>query len=279
MDQKCLLAVFAHPDDEAFGVAGVMRKYRDEGVKTALVCATRGEAGEISDPALATPETLGQVREGELRAAARIMGIEDVSFLDYRDGDLSKAGPDEAIGRIVYHIRRLRPQVVVTFDANGGYGHLDHMAIHRLTIEAFHRAGDPSCYPEQLRDGLQPYAPRKLYVTANPLSAMRKMREQLQAQGIDFMPGGNAATIPIGQMGTPDEEITTVVPLDDRQFDAKMDGMRAHRTQQSPNAPFDRMPREQLRAWLGTERFVLIDPKGAPPHSEHDLFQGVASGE
>ncbi|MCA1597811.1 MAG: PIG-L family deacetylase [Chloroflexi bacterium] len=87
MDQKCLLAVFAHPDDEAFGVAGVMRKYRDEGVKTALVCATRGEAGEISDPALATPETLGQVREGELRAAARIMGIEDVSFLDYRDGD------------------------------------------------------------------------------------------------------------------------------------------------------------------------------------------------
>lgn len=275
MDQKCLLAVFAHPDDEAFGVAGAMRKYRDEGVKTALVCATRGEAGEISDPALATPETLGQVREGELRAAARIMGIEDVSFLDYRDGDLSKADPDEAIGRIVYHIRRLRPQVVVTFDANGGYGHLDHMAIHRLTIEAFHRAGDPSCYPEQPRDGLQPYAPRKLYVTANPLSAMRKVHEQLQAQGINFMPGGNAATIPIDQMGTPDEQITTVVPLDDRQFDAKMDGRRAHQTQQSPDDPFDRMAREQVRAWLGTERFVLIDPKGAPPDSEHDLFQGV----
>ncbi len=275
MDQKCLLAVYAHPDDESFGVAGVMRKYRDEGVKTALVCATRGEAGEISDPALATPETLGQVREGELRAAGEIMGIEDISFLGYHDGELAKADPDEATGRIVRHIRRLRPQVVVTFDKIGGYGHLDHMAIHRLTIDAFHKAGDPSCYPEQLTEGLQPYAPRKLYVTANPRSAMRRMREQLQTEGISFTPGGNAATIPVEQMGTPDDEITTTVPLDDRQFDLKIDAMQAHKTQQSPDAPFNRMPREQLRAWLGTERFVLLYPEGATHDSEHDLFAGV----
>ncbi len=277
MDQRCLLAVYAHPDDESFSVGGVMHKYRDEGVRTALVCATRGEAGEISDPALATPETLGQVREQELRTAGEIMGIEDVSFLDYRDGEVANANPDEAIGRIVRHIRRLRPQVVVTFDKTGGYGHLDHMAIHRLTIEAFHRAGDPTCYPEQLTGGLGVYAPQKLYVSANPRSAMSRMREQLRAEGISFMPGGAAATIPIEQMGTPDEEITTTIPLDDRQFAAKMDAMQAHKTQQSPESPFNRLPREAVRQWLGTERFVLLYPEGARTDSEHDLFEGVTS--
>src|SRR5205085_6693034 len=93
MEQRCLLAAFAHPDDEAFGTAGVFRKYRDEGARTALVCATRGEEGEISDPALATPETLGKVREQELREACRIIGVEDLSFLDYRDGSLAQVDP------------------------------------------------------------------------------------------------------------------------------------------------------------------------------------------
>src|SRR5205085_10966727 len=93
MEQRCVLAAFAHPDDEAFGTAGVFRKYRDEGARTALVCATRGEEGEISDPALATPETLGQVREQQLREACRIIGVEDLSFLDYRDGSLAQVDP------------------------------------------------------------------------------------------------------------------------------------------------------------------------------------------
>jgi N-acetyl-1-D-myo-inositol-2-amino-2-deoxy-alpha-D-glucopyranoside deacetylase len=108
MEQQCLLAAFAHPDDEAFGTAGVFRKYRDEGARTALVCATRGEEGEISDPALATPETLGQVREQELREACRIIGVEDLSVLDYRDGSLAQADPTEATGRLVRQIRRVR---------------------------------------------------------------------------------------------------------------------------------------------------------------------------
>src|SRR5919201_4041473 len=104
---------------------------------TALVCATRGEEGEISDLALATPETLGQVREQELREACRIIGIEDLSFLDYRDGSLAQADPREATGRLVRQIRRVRPQVVVTFDVNGGHRPRRHMAIHRLTLPAF----------------------------------------------------------------------------------------------------------------------------------------------
>jgi LmbE family N-acetylglucosaminyl deacetylase len=276
MDERCLLAVFAHPDDEAFGVAGIFRRYADQGVRTALVCATRGEEGEISDPALATPATLGQVREGELRDAAAIMGVDDLTFLDYRDATLARADRREAVGKVVGAIRRLRPQVVVTFDAKGGYGHPDHIAIHRLTVEAFHQAGDPACYPEQLGGGLEPFAPQKLYIVALPRARMRAVRERMRAQGVELRPGGNAATIPIEEMGVPDEQITTTIPLSDRELDAKLRTMRAHRSQMKPDSPLNRLPPDAVREWLGTERFVLLYPEGAPGNgAEHDLFAGL----
>jgi mycothiol S-conjugate amidase len=271
-----MLASFAHPDDEAFGVAGSFRKYCDEGVKTALICATRGEEGEISDPSLATPETLGEVREKELRTAARIMGVEDLTILDYRDGSFSQADEREATSRLVCEIRRLRPQVVITFDAQGGYGHPDHIAIHRLTVAAFKEAGDPARYPEQLENGLQPYAPQKLYVVAFSISVLRTVREAMTARGFDYRPGGNAATIPRDQIGASDERITTAIELTDEQFETKIRAMRAHRTQMQPNGTINQLPPEALRAWLGTERFILLEPPGAPGNAaEHDLFAGV----
>lgn len=272
------MAVFAHPDDEVFSTGGVFRRYHEQGVRTALVCATRGEVGQISDPVLATPETLGQVREQELRESCRILGIDDLSFLDYRDGTVTQADEVEAVGRIVRQMRRLRPQVVVTFDAKGVYGHPDHMAVHHLTISAFHKAGDPTCYPEQRAEGLAPYAPQKLYLTASPQSVFRTMRELAESSGFGFMPGGNAATIAVEQMGTPDEEITTVVPLDDAQFEAKMTAMRAHRTQMQPDSIFTKLPPEAMRMWRGTERFVRIAPPQADESAEApevDLFAGI----
>ena len=129
---RCLLAVLAHPDDETFACGGTLAKYAAQGVRVALVCATRGEVGEISNPSLATPETLGQVREEELRAACRALGVEDLFILGYRDsgmdGTLDNRHPQalcqadlhEVAGRTVAIIRQLRPQVVLTFDPNGG---------------------------------------------------------------------------------------------------------------------------------------------------------------
>jgi mycothiol S-conjugate amidase len=244
------------------------------GIKTALICATRGEQGGISDPTLATPETLGQVRERELREACRILGIEDLTFLGYRDGALTEVDEVEAVGRIVYHIRRLRPQVVVTFDANGDYGHPDHMAIHRLTVSAFRKAGDPTCYPEQLRDGLRHHTPRKLYAHAMAWSVMRKVFKQIRAGGSTPAPGGNTATIPPDQMGTPDEDITTLVLLERWQLAAKMAAMQAHRTQADPDGPFYLFPSGAVREWLETERFKLIYPPNTQA-KEDDLFVGV----
>jgi len=276
VERRCLLGVFAHPDDE-IGMAGAFRRYHDEGVMTALVCATRGEVGEISDPALATPETLGQVREQELRAACRIMGVEELSFLDYVDGQLADADTLEAVGRIVRHIRRLRPQVVVTFGPNGGYGHRDHIAIHHYTKAAFQQAGDPQAYSEQLADGLRPYAPLKLYYTAYPRNLMRRMLEQAMSAQPDFNPFGNVATIPLEEMGTADEEITTELPLDDALYAVRTQASEAHRTQQNPNGPFARLAPEAVRAVWGSQQFVrAVPPVAVPDGSERDLFAGVA---
>jgi LmbE family N-acetylglucosaminyl deacetylase len=275
LEQKCLLAVYAHPDDEVFGTGGVLRKYSDEGVRTALICATRGEAGEIADPALATPQTIARVREGELRESSRILGVEDLMVLGYHDGRLAEADPEEVQGRLVREMRRLRPQVVVTFDAAGVYGHPDHRAIHRLTVGAFHQAGDPTCYPEQIAGGVQPYAPQKLYVTASSQSNMRQTRALVLAAGYPYAPGGNAATLALEEMGTPDDEITTCITLSDREYAAKLEALRAHRTQISPTSYWLRMA-DELRPVRGVERFVLLYPPGAPTdQSETDLFAGV----
>ncbi len=191
--EHSLLAVYAHPDDEAFGTGGTIARYAGEGVKTYLVCATRGEVGEISDPSLATPETLGQVREGELRCAAETMGVAELIFLDYRDSGMAgtdenrdprafiNAPADEVIATLVTIIRRLRPQVVATFEPNGGYGHPDHIAIHRHTVAAFHAAGDGQYRPELG----QSWQASRLFYTAIPRSFFIEMRQQLEALGED----------------------------------------------------------------------------------------------
>jgi LmbE family N-acetylglucosaminyl deacetylase len=275
MERRCLLGVFAHPDDEV-GMAGAYRHYRDAGVATALICATRGEEGEISDPALATRETLGQVREQELREACRIMGVDDLTFLGYHDGRLADADPDEATGRIVRQIRRLRPQVLVTFDANGGYGHRDHIAIHQLTGSAFSRAADPNAYPEQIAQGLEPYAPQKLYYVAFPRSLMAPLFGSALREQPDFQPFGAVATIPLQEMGTADERVTTTMPLDDTLTAVREGAQAAHRTQQDPNSLLAQIPPEVLRALWQTEYFVRAIPPAAPGEgTEYDLFAGV----
>jgi LmbE family N-acetylglucosaminyl deacetylase len=147
-----LMAVFAHPDDESFGIGGTLARYgADPDVRVVLVCATRGEAGEISDPELATPERLGDVRERELRCACQVLEIDALHLLGYRDSgmagtpenrdprSLAMADADKVVGKVVAHIRLERPDVVVTFDEMGGYGHPDHIAIHHHAAAAFCR--------------------------------------------------------------------------------------------------------------------------------------------
>lgn len=131
-----LLAVLAHPDDESLGFGGTLARYADEGAEVFLITATRGERGRAADGSRPGAEVMGQIREQELRAAARELGIREVYFLGYLDAELDQVDPIEAIGRIAARIRQIRPDVVLTFGPDGGYGHPDHIAISQLTTAA-----------------------------------------------------------------------------------------------------------------------------------------------
>src|SRR5258708_34680541 len=132
-----LMCILAHPDDETLGTGPTLVKYAREGVETYLVTATRGERGYESDQQPTPPsEELAKRREQELLSAAKVLGLREVQFLDYIDGDLDKVNPKEAVTKIVSHLRRVRPQVVITFGPDGAYGHTDHIAISQLTMAA-----------------------------------------------------------------------------------------------------------------------------------------------
>ena len=140
-----LLTIFAHPDDESMGMGGTLAKYSAEGVETYYVCASRGERGwfgpEEQNPG---PDALGLIRTRELENAVKELGMTGLYFLDYVDGDVDKADHTEAIEKIVLHIRRIKPQVIVTFPPDGNYGHPDHIAIGQFTSAAILCAADSS---------------------------------------------------------------------------------------------------------------------------------------
>jgi LmbE family N-acetylglucosaminyl deacetylase len=272
-----LMTIFAHPDDETFGVAGTLARAAESGHPVAVVSATRGEAGEIADPALATKENLAEVREEELRRACAAVGVDHVYFLDYIDGRLAEVNEREAVGRIVGHLRRFRPDVVVTFAANGGYGHVDHMAIHRYVVAAIPLAADPA-YTSDYTVGMAPHRVRKLYYSSIPRERVLAMRAQAREQGRDFIPGGNAATLPVEEMGTPEAEITTRTRLSDAEFERKLKAILCHATQLPADNPWVSSSPEQLRQIMGAESFQLAPPPlsdRAYPTPEDDLFAGL----
>lgn len=175
MAARRLMAVLAHPDDESLGFGGTLAKYAAEGAEVALISATRGQAGRFHGLAPTHAdhpgaERLAAVREAELRAAARALGVGDLTLLDYGDQQLDRADPDEAIGAIADHVRRWRPDVVVTFGPDGAYGHPDHVAISQFTGAAIVRAADPAwTSPGKTAPG--PHAVAKFYFLAWPKAA------------------------------------------------------------------------------------------------------------
>ena len=164
-EQLRLLCVLAHPDDESLGMGGTLVKYALEGIETYLVTATRGERGRfgsgIEFPGFAA---VGKLREAELLAAAKELGLREVRFLDYMDGEVDQAKPAEIIAKIVAELRRVRPHIVLTFGPEGAYGHPDHIAICQFATAATICAADPS-YPAG-GPALPPHRVSKLYYMA-----------------------------------------------------------------------------------------------------------------
>jgi N-acetylglucosamine malate deacetylase 2 len=145
---RSLFLSFAHPDDETFLAGGISARYSSQGVKVILSTATLGESGKAGDPPVCAPDELASVREGELRAAAAILGIHEIHLLGYRDRDLASAPADRIRQQLVGLLRASRPSVVVTFDPQGANQHPDHVAISRFTSDAVAAAADGRWYPE-----------------------------------------------------------------------------------------------------------------------------------
>jgi LmbE family N-acetylglucosaminyl deacetylase len=274
-----ILTIIAHPDDETFGMGGTLALYARRGVSVHLICATRGEVGEISDPSLATPETLGQVREQELRCAAENMGIAEVIFLDYRDSGMQgtpenddprafvNAPAGEVVPKLVAVIRRVQPQVVTTFEPNGGYGHPDHIAIHKHTMAAFHAAADPGQYPE-----LGPaWQAARLFYTAIPRSFFHKMRDELENLGEDT---SDFDWIEDSGEGWPDEQVNVTINVAGT-VDAKWEALECHRTQFGPGNLFRRLPDDKARELMSQEYFALAWPEPAAGMRMPELFSGL----
>jgi len=180
-EKKKILAVLAHPDDESFGMGGTLAYYAKKGVEVHLVCATRGEAGDVPPEMLEEFGSVAKLRENELRCAAGILGLTGVHFLEYRDSGmtgspdnnhpdaLARAPIEEVAGEVTSYIREIRPDVVITFDPMGGYHHPDHVAIHKAAVKAFYAAGDHKSYP----NGREPFQPGKLYYSVFPKGFFR----------------------------------------------------------------------------------------------------------
>lgn len=281
--QRTLLGLYAHPDDEILGPGGTLARYAQQGARVSLVVATRGEAGEIQRPGTATPETLSQVREHEARCSADALGVSDLIFLGYRDSGMvdtvdndhpdafSNAPADEVVCRLVAVTRRLRPDIILTFDPHGGYGHPDHVAIHRHAVAAFDAAGDPSRYPEQG----DPWRPRRLFYSVLPTALFRQMKERVAARGGDLTGFEELIERRQKQQGNwPDAYINAVVDVTDA-IEAKWAAWHCHRTQFGPNSRFRRLPEDQMKQLLSSEYFILGRPTPPPGLHLTGLFQSL----
>ena len=190
---KTLVFFGAHPDDESFGLGATLAQYAAAGVRVYYVCSTGGEVGTVDQSHLQGHDTIESLRADELKCAAEALGLAGVFYLGYRDSgmrgsadnkhpdSLAMAPLEEAAGRAVKIMREIKPDVVITHDAGGGYGHPDHIATHDMTVEAFHAAGDPGRYPE----AGPVFQPGKLYFAIRPLRLMKTMVRLMPLFGQD----------------------------------------------------------------------------------------------
>jgi LmbE family N-acetylglucosaminyl deacetylase len=272
VSKPTLMAVFAHPDDEAFGSGGSLAKYAAEGCDVYLVTATRGEAGQIAEPDLASQVNLPFVREQELRCACRIYGMHSPIFMEYVDGQLTQVHQGQAVARLVRILRELKPQVLLTFGPEGIYGHYDHLAVHRWATIAVELAADPEWFPEQLCDTCHPHQVSKLY--------FRTLTQEQVAAMAEAEDGKRAAVmmddVPFYFVGRKPEEITTVVDVTDF-VQAKLDGIRCHATQIGRRNRFADTPDEVMHEiWFCQESYILAHSTvGWPQTVETDLLAGL----
>ena len=283
------MCVHAHPDDECSSTGGILAKYSAEGALTSLITATKGECGLIRDPSVRLQpwETLGMVRQRELTLATNLLEVHFVNFLGYRDSGMAgtidnqhadafcNANAEEATRRLVLNIRKLRPQVLITYNENGGYGHPDHIMCNRITQAAFELAADPEFAWD---DGEQPWQPQKLYYIAFDPEARRLLDERLKEAGFEPMfPNRDASSDRPGNGQRPPQIVETPITtrIDVSAYAGlKRQALLAHRTQ-IYGTRWDQAPAEIWLAGRSEECFTRVRSLVPAPDQETDLFAGL----
>jgi mycothiol S-conjugate amidase len=281
-----LLTVHAHPDDEASKGAATVARYSDEGVRTSLVCCTGGEAGDVLNPAVDTPEVrsdLARVRLQELEASAAAIGYASVHLLGYHDSGMpdsednarpdnfANAPLDEAVERLVRLIRLERPQVVITYaDDRSFYPHPDHIRVHEISLPAFDAAGDPDTFP----DAGAPWQPLKLYYTGFSRQRIQALHDEYIRQGEESPYAGWFER----ELPAHSDRFTTFVDVSDW-LHRRREALLAHRTQVDPEGFWMRLPDDVVRRVFPWEEYVLarslVDTGVEAGDSEDDLFAGL----
>jgi LmbE family N-acetylglucosaminyl deacetylase len=300
-----LMTVHAHPDDEVVFTGGLLALCAEQGIHTVLVMCTNGEEGEIHDPDLDPEEAkprLGTIRRGELAGAVAALGIERVEYLDYRDSGMVGTEPnanpacfhqaDKAVAaaRLVELVRRYRPQVLVTYDENGAYGHPDHIAANVITHMAFDLAGDATYHPELG----EAYQPQKLYYCHWNEDAWTQAREMYLARGLKWpwdeeeeAQKDDPATVSGDEEAqdaeaAAEEKPPAYVPppvtsrIGVRAYSSqKRAAAQAHRTQFDPNGLFTTMPDDIAEVAWGEEHYSRVRSMVDAPAEEDDIFAGL----
>ena len=277
-----LLAVLAHPDDETFGPGGTLALYAWRGVQVHLLCATRGEVGTVAPELLAGYASIGDLRQHELECAAETLGLAGVHFLGYRDSGmpgspdnahpkaLAAAPTEQVAAAIVEWMRRVRPQVVITFDPIGGYRHPDHIACHKATVLAFQAAGDSARFP----GNLPPFQPSKLYFHTFRRPWLRHAIRLLPLFGQDPRRWGRNKDIDlvdIAQSQFPVHARIDIRPVADRKERASA----CHASQLMPRPRG--LGRFVFRLSDAEEVYMRAVPPAAAGLKERDLFEGIGA--
>lgn len=278
--KKKILSVLAHPDDESFGMGGTLALYAHEGVEVHLICATRGEAGEVEPEFLEGYQSIAERREDELRCAAEHLGLKKVHFLNYRDSGMQgsednqhpnafiNAPLEKVTEQVVSYIREIKPQVVLTFDPVGGYHHPDHIHIQQAAVQAFYAAGDPNYAP----NGRQPYQPEKLYFHVFPRVAVRVLVKVLKFFGRDTTKFGRNKDINLETLAG-DADYPAHVVIDYRKVgDLKDKASACHASQLDFGSQAPSFLQWLRRITGGKDSFMRAYPPAEDSYKARDLF-------
>jgi LmbE family N-acetylglucosaminyl deacetylase len=295
-----VLAVHGHPDDEVARCGGTLARYAADGVRVSIVTCTRGEAGQIVDRGLNTPENLarlGEIRMDELERALAILGVTEFRWLGYRDSGMAgtqanddprafaRCDLDEAVGRLVRIVREVRPQVILTHNEGGGDGHPDHIRAALVARIAFDRAGDLSAFPEQLEGpgALAAWAPLKLYEAMDQLDRREKLRRLYREQGmlrtarlvagvlVRWRPARERERAQAAATQGPHTTRIDVRPW----LAARHQALLEYRTQIAPAGDLVAIAPEDRALIAPTEDFGRRECRVAAPDEEDDLFAGL----